>query len=72
MSDSQSILKIKTDSSRKLGRRKSDSFFLIKMPLTSKGKKILKAFKEEYGKEVGEKFFYAWEKKHKDKRVRFK
>jgi hypothetical protein len=29
------------------------------MPLTSKGKKILRKFQEEYGKEEGKKFFYA-------------
>ena len=28
------------------------------MPLTEKGKKILKSMKEEYGKEKGEKVFY--------------
>lgn len=29
------------------------------MPLTAKGKKILKAFQKEYGKEEGKKIFYA-------------
>ena len=35
------------------------------MPLTKTGKKILKAFEEEYGKKKGDRIFYAWEKKHK-------
>jgi hypothetical protein len=29
------------------------------MPLSSKGKKILKKFQELYGKEEGKRFFYA-------------
>ena len=29
------------------------------MPLTKKGKKILRAMKEEYGAEKGERVFYA-------------
>jgi len=29
------------------------------MPLTIKGKKVLKEYKKEYGKE-GENYFYAW------------
>jgi hypothetical protein len=29
------------------------------MPLTAKGRKILKKFQEQYGKEEGRKFFYA-------------
>ena len=35
------------------------------MPLKKEGKKILKAFKKEYGKKKGEKIFFAWEHKHK-------
>lgn len=33
------------------------------MPLNSKGKKIKKAMKKEYGEEKGEKVFYASENK---------
>ena len=29
------------------------------MPLTNKGKKIMKSMKEQYGKKEGEKVFYA-------------
>lgn len=29
------------------------------MPLTKKGQKVLKGFKDRYGKE-GESYFYAW------------
>jgi len=29
------------------------------MPLTKKGREILKKFQEQYGKEEGKKFFYA-------------
>ena len=29
------------------------------MPLTKKGKEVLKNFQKQYGKEEGEKFFYA-------------
>ena len=35
------------------------------MPLTDKGKKIMKAMKSQYGKEEGEKVFYASRKKGK-------
>lgn len=38
------------------------------MPLSKKGKKILKEFQEEYGKEKGTTIFYAWENKHGRKR----
>jgi hypothetical protein len=46
------------------------------MPLNNKGKKILKAFQDEYGKEQGTRFFYASEqlgkfskiKRHKPKK----
>lgn len=34
------------------------------MPLTPKGKEILKNFEKEYGKSKGEGYFYAWEHKH--------
>ena len=34
------------------------------MPLTSAGKKTLKAFQEEYGKKKGTNIFYAFEHKH--------
>jgi hypothetical protein len=34
------------------------------MPLTIKGKKLLKKFQEEYGKENGTKIFYSYEHKH--------
>lgn len=40
------------------------------MPLTKKGKKIKKAFEKEYGKEKGEKVFYATENKGKLKGVK--
>jgi len=30
------------------------------MPLTNKGKKILKDFKEQYGREQGKSIFYAY------------
>lgn len=33
------------------------------MPLTKKGKKIMKAMKEQYGKESGKRVFYAAENK---------
>jgi hypothetical protein len=36
------------------------------MPLTAKGKKIKKAMEKTYGKEQGEKVFYAMEKKNKN------
>lgn len=35
------------------------------MPLNKKGKEILKEFEHEYGKEKGDRIFYAWENKHK-------
>lgn len=37
---------------------------LKKMPLTNKGKKLLKAFEKEYGKKKGKNVFYAYEHKH--------
>jgi hypothetical protein len=37
------------------------------MPLTSKGKKVKKAFEKEYGKKKGEQVFYATENKRKMK-----
>jgi|TARA_E500000318_G_scaffold111849_1_gene132145 hypothetical protein len=39
------------------------------MPLTKKGKKIMKAMKSEYGKKEGEKVFYASKNKRKIKGV---
>lgn len=39
------------------------------MPLTKKGKKIKSAMAKEYGKEKGEKIFYATENKGKIKGV---
>jgi len=39
------------------------------MPLTKKGKKIMKAMKSEYGKKEGEKVFYASKNKGKIKGV---
>ena len=39
------------------------------MPLTSKGKKIMKAMKEKYGKKKGESIFYASKNKGKIKGV---
>ena len=39
------------------------------MPLTDKGKKIMKAMKSQYGKEEGEKVFYASRNKGKIKGV---
>lgn len=39
------------------------------MPLTSKGKKIMKEMKKEYGKDVGKKVFYASMNKGKIKGV---
>ena len=35
------------------------------MPLSSKGKNVLKAFEDEYGNKKGKEIFYAWENKHK-------
>ena len=35
------------------------------MPLTKKGKKIMTAFLEEYGKKRGKSIFYAWENKYR-------
>ena len=40
------------------------------MPLSKTGKKIKKNFIEEYGKEKGEKIFYAWENKTKRKDIK--
>lgn len=42
------------------------------MPLNKKGKTIKKAMEKEYGKEKGEKVFYASEKKGKIKGVKKK
>ena len=39
------------------------------MPLTAKGKKLQKKFKEQYGKKKGEKIFYAMENSGKLKKV---
>jgi len=39
------------------------------MPLTAKGKKLKKKFKEQYGKKKGEKIFYAMENSGKLKKV---
>jgi len=39
------------------------------MPLTKKGKKIMKAMKKEYGSKQGEKVFYASKNKGKIKGV---
>ena len=39
------------------------------MPLTKKGKKIMKAMKKTYGKKKGESVFYATTKKKKIKGV---
>jgi translation elongation factor EF-1alpha len=40
------------------------------MPLTLAGKKTLKNFQKEYGKEEGESYFYGWlnEKSKKERR----
>jgi hypothetical protein len=38
------------------------------MPLTEKGEKVLRNFKEEYGEEEGEKIFYAWLNKKSERR----
>jgi len=40
------------------------------MPLTEKGKKILKEFEKEYGKKKGEEIFHAWENKHKEIKIK--
>ncbi len=37
------------------------------MPLTKKGSKILAAMKDEYGKERGQRVFYAYANKNKAK-----
>ena len=37
------------------------------MPLTKKGKKVKKAFEEEYGKKEGDTIFYKTENKRKMK-----
>jgi hypothetical protein len=42
------------------------------MPLTTKGKKILKAVEKEYGKKKGKSVFYAMENKGKIKGVKKK
>ena len=39
------------------------------MPLTTKGKKIMKAMKKQYGKKKGEQVFYASKNKGKIKNV---
>ena len=39
------------------------------MPLTTKGKKIMKSMKKQYGKKKGEQVFYASKNKGKIKRV---
>ena len=39
------------------------------MPLTEKGKKIMKSMKKQYGKKNGEKVFYATKNKGKIKGV---
>jgi hypothetical protein len=39
------------------------------MPLTSKGKKIMKSMKKEYGPKKGEKVFYASKNKGTIKKV---
>lgn len=39
------------------------------MPITKKGRKIKEAMKDEYGKEKGEKIFYASKNKGKIKGV---
>jgi len=39
------------------------------MPLTEKGKKIMKSMKKQYGKKKGEKVFYASKNKKKIKGV---
>jgi len=39
------------------------------MPLTSKGKKIMKSMKKTYGKKKGEQVFYASKNKGKIKNV---
>ena len=41
----------------------------ITMPLTPKGKKIMKSMKKQYGKKKGEQVFYASKNKGKIKRV---
>ena len=40
------------------------------MPLTAKGKKLKKKFKEQYGKKKGEKVFYAMENSGKLKKIK--
>lgn len=37
------------------------------MPLSKSGKKLLKKFQKEYGKDKGTSIFYSWENKHKSK-----
>ncbi len=40
------------------------------MPLTPRGKKIMKSMKEQYGKKKGEKVFYAMENSGKLKKIK--
>lgn len=35
------------------------------MPLSKAGKKVLRQFEKEYGKEKGKRVFYAYEKTHR-------
>lgn len=35
------------------------------MPLTKKMRKVKRSMEKSYGKERGERVFYAWENKHK-------
>lgn len=42
------------------------------MPLTKKGKDILKEFEKEYGQKRGKSIFYAWENKHKTSKLKRK
>lgn len=42
------------------------------MPLTKKGKKVKKAFEKQYGKEKGDRIFYAAENKGTIKGVKKK
>jgi len=41
------------------------------MPLTRKGKEVLRSFKKEYGRRVGRNIFYAYMNKHKHRTKRF-
>lgn len=40
------------------------------MPLTKKGQKIKRNMVKEYGKEKGERIFYSWENKNKQKGIK--